>query len=203
MSLIIGLTGSIATGKSTVANMFRELDIPVIDADILAREVVEPGETAYKKVVQSFGEDILLEDQTLNRKRLGEIVFSDEVKRKQLNNIVHPAIRKRLIEKRDHFITSGNRCIVLDIPLLFESKLEHFADKTLVVYVNQEIQLQRLMKRNEFTEEEAMQRILSQMPVEEKAARADRTINNNGSKEETYTQLKQLLKEWNVLEADN
>lgn len=203
MSLIIGLTGSIATGKSTVANMFRELDIPVIDADILAREVVEPGETAYKKVVQSFGEDILLEDQTLNRKRLGEIVFSDEVKRKQLNNIVHPAIRKRMIEKRDHFITAGNRCIVLDIPLLFESKLEHFADKTLVVYVNQEIQLQRLMKRNEFTEEEAMQRILSQMPVEEKAARADRTINNNGSKEETYAQLKQLLKEWNVLEADN
>ena len=203
MSLVIGLTGSIATGKSTVANMFRELDIPVIDADILAREVVEPGETAYKKVVQSFGEGILLKDKTLNRKRLGEIVFTDEMKRKQLNNIVHPAIRKRMIEKRDDFIAAGNRCIILDIPLLFESKLEHFADKILVVYVDQEIQLQRLMKRNEFTEEEAMQRIQSQMPVKEKATRADGAINNNGSKEETYTQLRQLLKEWHVLESDN
>src|SRR5699024_715903 len=123
-------------------------------------------------VIETFGEDILLEDKTLNRKQLGEIVFTDETKRKQLNGIVHPAIRKKMLEKRDHFIREGNQCVVLDIPLLFESKLQEFVDKVLVVYADQEIQLQRLMARNEFTEEEAMQRIQSQMPVKEKASLA-------------------------------
>ena len=202
MSLVIGLTGSIATGKSTVAKMFRQLGIPVIDADILAREVVEPGEDAYKEVIETFGEDILLEDKTLNRKQLGEIVFTDETKRKQLNGIVHPAIRKRMLEKRDHFIREGNQCVVLDIPLLFESKLQEFVDKVLVVYADQEIQLQRLMARNEFTEEEAMQRIQSQMPVKEKASLADAVINNNSTKEETYEQLRQLLEKWQILEVN-
>lgn len=202
MSLVIGLTGSIATGKSTVAKMFRQLGIPVIDADILAREVVEPGEDAYKEVIETFGEDILLDDKTLNRKRLGEIVFTDETKRKQLNGIVHPAIRKRMLEKRDHFIREGNQCVVLDIPLLFESKLQEFVDKILVVYADQEIQLQRLMARNEFTEEEAMQRIQSQMPVKEKASLADAVINNNSTKEETYEQLRQLLEKWQILETN-
>ncbi|MEI3596986.1 MULTISPECIES: dephospho-CoA kinase [unclassified Oceanobacillus] len=202
MSLVIGLTGSIATGKSTVAKMFRQLGIPVIDADILAREVVEPGEDAYKEVIETFGEDILLEDKTLNRKQLGEIVFTDETKRKQLNGIVHPAIRKKMLEKRDHFIREGNQCVVLDIPLLFESKLQEFVDKVLVVYADQEIQLQRLMARNEFTEEEAMQRIQSQMPVKEKASLADAVINNNSTKEETYEQLRQLLEKWQILEVN-
>lgn len=202
MSLVIGLTGSIATGKSTVAKMFRQLGIPVIDADILAREVVEPGEDAYKEVIETFGEDILLDDKTLNRKRLGEIVFTDETKRKQLNGIVHPAIRKKMLEKRDHFIREGNQCVVLDIPLLFESKLQEFVDKVLVVYADQEIQLQRLMARNEFTEEEAMQRIQSQMPVKEKASLADAVINNNSTKEETYEQLRQLLEKWQILEVN-
>ncbi|GGN48999.1 dephospho-CoA kinase [Oceanobacillus indicireducens] len=202
MSLVIGLTGSIATGKSTVAKMFRQLGIPVIDADILAREVVEPGEDAYKKVIETFGEDILLDDKTLNRKRLGEIVFTDETKRKQLNGIVHPAIRKRMLEKRDHFIREGYQCVVLDIPLLFESKLQEFVDKILVVYADQEIQLQRLMARNEFSEEEAMQRIQSQMPVKKKASLADAVINNNSTKEETYEQLRQLLEKWQILETN-
>lgn len=199
LGVVIGLTGSIATGKSTVANKFKELGIPVIDADKIAREVVEPQEEAYKGIVETFGKEILLEDQTIDRKKLGDIVFKDATKREQLNNIVHPAIRKRMLEQRDAYLNDGNRCVVMDIPLLFESKLEHFVDKILVVYVDEDVQLQRLMKRNDLTKEEALQRIHSQMPIKKKAELADRTIDNNGTKAETYAQLKEILKEWNVL----
>ena len=200
MSLVIGLTGSIATGKSTVSSMFTILAIPVIDADLIAREVVEPGEEAYERIVESFGEKILLEDRTIDRNRLGEIVFSNESKRKQLNEIVHPAIRKRMLEQRDACIEAGERCVVLDIPLLIESKLEHLVEKILVVYVDEKTQLERLMARNDFTKEEAMQRINSQIPVEKKAELADAIIDNRGSIQDSFEQLKHILKEWNIVE---
>lgn len=196
MTVTIGLTGSIATGKSTVSLMFEDFDIPVIDADKLAREVVYPGEEAYQLVVDTFGEGFLLEDKTLDRKLLGEIIFTDEAKRQQLNRIVHPAIRKKMIEKRDALIAGGAAFVVLDIPLLLESKLEHFVDKIIVVFVDEEIQLQRLMSRNDYTEEEALQRIRSQMPVKEKAQLADAIINNNGSKNETFKQLEKIISDW-------
>ena len=196
MTVTIGLTGSIATGKSTVSLMFEDFDIPVIDADKLAREVVYPGEEAYQLVVDTFGEAILREDKTLDRKLLGEIIFTDEAKRQQLNRIVHPAIRKKMIEKRDVLIAGGAAFVVLDIPLLLESKLEHFVDKIMVVYVDEKIQLQRLMARNDYTEEEALQRIRSQMPVKEKAQLADAIINNNGSKNETFKQLEKIINDW-------
>lgn len=198
MTLVIGLTGSIASGKSTVSLMFDDFNIPVIDADKLAREVVYPSEEAYEEVVRTFGKEILREDNALDRKRLGEIVFADETKRKQLNGILHPAIRKRMIEKRDTLIAEGAKCVVLDIPLLFESKLEHFVDKIIVVYVDEEIQLKRLMERNHFTEKEALQRIHSQMSVKEKAALADAVIDNNGSKFASLEQLENILREWKV-----
>lgn len=196
MAKVIGLTGGIATGKSTVSSMFAEQGIPVIDADQLAREVVQPGEPAYEQIIAAFGEKILQEDGTLNRKHLGEIVFSDEAKRKQLNGIVHPAIRERMIEQRDAFIKSGESLVVLDIPLLFESKLEHFADLTVVVYVDEQIQLERLMKRNDFTKKEALQRMEAQMPIKEKARLADVVIDNNGTIEQTKKQLEELLYAW-------
>jgi len=199
MSLVIGLTGSIATGKSTVSLMFDDFNIPVIDADKIAREVVYPGEDAYKEVVKSFGEKILRSDGTINRERLGEIVFSDESKRKQLNEIVHPAIRKRMTEKKETLLAKGEKCVVLDIPLLFEGKSEKYVDKIIVVAVDEDTQKERLMSRNQFTEEEAMQRIQSQMPVKEKAAMADAVINNNGTKYESLQQLEQILKEWQLM----
>lgn len=202
MGIVIGLTGSIATGKSTVASMFMDLGIPVIDADRIAREVVEPGEEAYKKVVEAFGEEILLEDRSLNRPKLGRIVFSDEEKRNQLNSIVHPAIRKRMLEKRDAYLKKGERCVVLDIPLLFESKLEHFVDKIIVVYVDENVQLKRLLDRNQLTKEEALQRIRSQMPVKDKLELADAAIDNNGTIEHSFKQLKEILQKWDVLEED-
>lgn len=202
MGIVIGLTGSIATGKSTVASMFMDLGIPVIDADRIAREVVEPGEEAYKKVVETFGEEILLEDRSLNRPKLGRIVFSDEEKRNQLNSIVHPAIRKRMLEKRDAYLKNGEDCVVLDIPLLFESKLEHFVDKIIVVYVDEDVQLKRLLERNQLTKEEALQRIRSQMPVKDKIELADAVIDNNGTIEHSFKQLKEILQKWDVLEED-
>src|SRR5690606_8751923 len=106
-----------------------ELNIPVIDADVIAREVVEPGEVAYQEVVATFGEEILLADGTLNRPKLGEIIFNDAEKRNQPNNIVHPAIRKRMTEKRENYIADGEKCIVLDIPLLLERDVDYGIDK--------------------------------------------------------------------------
>jgi len=199
MALIIGLTGSIASGKSTVSKMFNDLDIPVVDADKLSRDVVEPGEEAYEEIVKQFGDNILLKDKTINREKLGSIIFADEEKRKQLNNIVHPAVRKAMLKEKDALIEAQEECIVLDIPLLYESNLTHYVEKIIVVYVDEEIQQERLMKRNGYTEEKAKQRIKSQMPVKEKASLADAVIDNNGTINESYEQLLSLLKKWQVL----
>lgn len=190
MTLVIGLTGSIATGKSTVANMFRDLNIHVIDADQLAREVVSPGEKAYIEIVHEFGDKILYSDRSLNREKLGNIIFSNEEKRKKLNNIVHPAIRKKMVKQRDELIKSGEKCVVLDIPLLFESKLMDYVEKIIVVFVDEKTQLTRLMKRDNFAEKDAKERIQSQMPVKEKVALANATIDNSGTVEQSFEQLK-------------
>lgn len=199
MALIIGLTGSIASGKSTVSSMFEEFDIRVVDADKLAREVVEPGEESYEEIVKVFGKEVLQADQTLDRKYLGRIVFADEQKRKQLNEIVHPAIRERMLKARDTYIAAGATCVVLDIPLLFESKLTHFVDKIVVVYVDESVQLDRLLSRDDLTKEEAEQRIQAQMPVQEKRALADAIIDNNGTVKESLNQLESLLQKWEVI----
>ncbi|WP_053367361.1 dephospho-CoA kinase [Bacillus sp. FJAT-27245] len=196
MSLTIGLTGGIASGKSTVASMCGEMGIPVIDADVEARLAVEPGEPAYEKIVESFGPGIVLPDGGIDRKALGAVIFNDDQKRLLLNGIVHPEVRKRMAEKREGEEKSGAAVIILDIPLLFESKLAHLADKTLVVYVDRDTQLSRLMARNSFSKEEAEARIGSQMPLSEKAAMADAVIDNNGEIEETKRQLIEILGRW-------
>lgn len=198
MSLVIGLTGSIATGKSTIANMFKELNIEVIDADLIAREVVEPGKPAYLEIVKTFGEAILLENKELNRKALGEVVFNDEDKRKKLNKIIHPAIRKEMIAQRDKLIELNHPAIVMDIPLIYESGLEDYVEKIVVAYVTEKTQLKRLIKRDQCTKEEALSRIHSQINIEEKAKKADAIIDNNGTVEASYHQLVDLLKKWNI-----
>jgi len=199
MAFIIGLTGGIASGKSTVAKMFRELRIPVIDADEIAREVVQVGEEAYSQIVKQFGEEILQVDKTIDRQKLGAIVFNDKKKRGLLNSIVHPAVRQRMMEQKERYITSGENTVVLDIPLLFESNLAHLVDKIIVVYVDDHTQLERLMARNGFSKEEAQVRIQAQMPLREKAAKADAVIDNNGSIEQTKEQLLNILINWDVL----
>ncbi len=196
--MTIGLTGGIASGKSTVANMCKEMGIPIIDADIEARGAVEPGEPAYRKIIESFGSDILMPGGGIDRKALGAIIFHDEAKRQLLNGIVHPEVRKKMAEKREAAKKAGSPAIILDIPLLFESKLTNMADKTLVVFVDKEVQLARLMARNSFSEEEAEARIQSQMPLSVKAELADACIDNNGSIEETKRQLLDILGRWGV-----
>ncbi len=198
MPLVVGLTGGIASGKSTVSKMFKDMGITVIDADIEARLAVEKGEPAYENIVAFFGRDILLEDGSINRARLGEIIFNDLEKRLKLNSIVHPEVRKRMLAKRDQAIEAGERLIIMDIPLLFESKLTYMVDKILLVYVDAETQLERLMARNHFTKEEAISRINSQMPLIDKIQLSDAVIDNNGTIEETRNQLIRILREWNV-----
>lgn len=199
MTLIIGLTGSIASGKSTVSAMFHEYHIPVVDADKISRDVVCPGEKAYQQIVETFGEKILLKDNTIDRKKLGAIIFPDKEKRTQLNEIVHPAVRETMLKQREEYVAGGATCVVLDIPLLFESKLTHFIDKTLVVYVNKETQLKRLMTRDNSTEAEANSRINSQISLDEKAKMADAVIDNNGTREQTKEQLDDFLAAWKVI----
>ncbi|GAA0426204.1 dephospho-CoA kinase [Virgibacillus sp. AGTR] len=198
MALIIGLTGSIASGKSTVSLMFDDHNIPVVDADKISREVVNPGEIAYDQIIEAFGKQVLREDKTLNREKLGEIIFADEAKRKQLNDIVHPAVREKMLMRKEGYVKAGAACVVLDIPLLFESKLAYLVDKTIVVYVDEHVQIERLMKRNGYSEKEAKQRIASQIPVKEKAAMADAVIDNNGTKHASYEQLEEILRTWGI-----
>ncbi|WP_242145543.1 MULTISPECIES: dephospho-CoA kinase [unclassified Bacillus cereus group] len=199
MTVVIGLTGGIASGKSTVSQMLRECNIPVIDADIVAREVVEQGKPAYNKIVEVFGKEILQEDGELNRQKLGSIVFHNEEKRMQLNGIAHPAVRKEMNEQKDRYINEGVQAVVLDIPLLFEGKLTNLVDHVLVVAVSPRVQLERLMKRNGFSEEEAKARIHSQMPLAEKITLGDKVIYNDGTIAETKGQLERILKEWGII----
>lgn len=198
MSLVIGLTGGIASGKSTISAMFAEMGISVIDADIEARLAVEKGEKAYSDIVSFFGVEILDENGAINRPKLGGIVFNDSEKRKMLNSIVHPAVRERMAHKRQLAEAANEKAIVMDIPLLFESKLTALVEKIIVVYVNEQTQLERLMDRNSYSKEEAMARINSQMPIQDKVGLADAVIDNNGSIEESKQQLMDILKKWGI-----
>jgi dephospho-CoA kinase len=199
LSQVIGITGSIATGKSTISKMIKELGYTVVDADVAARAVVEPGEEAYKEIVKQFGDDILSHDGSLNRKKLGDIVFNNEEKRLLLNSIVHPAVRKWMNNQKENAFERGEKVVFLDIPLLFESKLTHMVEKIIVVYIDQQTQLERLMSRNDLTKQEASARINSQLSIEEKKQLADAVIDNRGTIEESKEQLLTILKNWNVL----
>ena len=190
--LIIGLTGSIGTGKSTVANFFKELGAYIIDWDILAREVVQPHLKAWEGIVQYFGKDVLNEDMTLNRQKLAEIVFLNKEKVEKLNQIVHPEIISeddritKQITNRD-----PDALIVKDIPLLTEAYRGKLVDKIIVVSASEKTRLQRLEERG-MNQEEAKKRIQSQAPLDEKIKFADFVIDNDGSLEQTKMQVKKI-----------
>ncbi|EAD5121877.1 dephospho-CoA kinase [Listeria monocytogenes] len=189
MGKTIGLTGSVATGKSTVSNMIQHAGIPLVDADIAARKVVEPGTEGLKEIVAYFGEEILLADGTLDRAKLGEIIFKDKEKREKLNEITHPRVKDYMLEARERFFRAGEELVFFDIPLLFESHLESLVDQIVVVWATPETELKRLMERNNLTKEEALRRIESQMGIDEKARKADFVIDNNESLEKTQKQV--------------
>ncbi|CAM5201988.1 Dephospho-CoA kinase OS=Ureibacillus acetophenoni OX=614649 GN=coaE PE=3 SV=1 [Ureibacillus acetophenoni] len=197
--MIIGLTGSIASGKSTVAKMLKEYGLPIVDADVVARVVVEPGTPTLAKIAEAFGQEVITENGEMDRAKVGSIIFNDESKRKVLNEIIHPAIRAEMLRQRDEHLANGAKTVIMDIPLLFESKLQHFVEKILVVTVSEETQLKRLMERNNLSKEEAIARISSQLPLSEKEKGADAVIDNNGSIEETQKQLETILRNWEVI----
>lgn len=190
--IIIGLTGSVGTGKSTVADFFRELGAYVIDWDELAREVVHPHSKAWKGIVEYFGKDFLNEDQTINREKLAETVFSDQGKVAKLNEIVHPAVFKE-DERITNEIESVDpeALIVKDIPLLFEITRPIRADKTVVVATSEQTQLRRLEEKG-MSRKDARNRIKSQLPLEVKTRSADFVVNNDGPLEDTKRQVEAI-----------
>lgn len=194
--MIIGLTGSIASGKSTVSKMLQNSGYPIIDADLVARLVVEPGSETLPQIEQAFGPDVIQADGTMDRAKVGEIIFNDPASRKILNDIIHPAIRQEMLRQRHEFLEQGFKTIIMDIPLLFESRLQHLVDKILVVSVTEENQFNRLMERNGLTKKEARARISSQLPMSLKEDGADAVIYNNGSLDETKWQLNRILDNW-------
>ncbi|KAF8489832.1 CoaE-domain-containing protein [Russula emetica] len=192
--LVIGLTGGIATGKSTVSRQLAARNIPVIDADVLARDVVRPGTRTLNKIVSTFGPDILKEDGTLDRPKLGAIVFRDEEQRRKLNAIVHPAVRWAMILGVLKHWLRGERVCVLDVPLLIESRIYRWVGKVVVVYCSAYIQLQRLMRRDGSTREDARSRLLAQLPIAEKLEYADIVLDNSGTQAELEVQVDELAR---------
>jgi dephospho-CoA kinase len=191
--LLLGVTGSIGTGKSTVAKMLEEMGAPVIDFDVLARVVVEPGKPAYRDIVSYFGEQVLQGDKTLDREKLRDIVFQDMEKRKKLESFTHPRIGEEfLVQVEQHAKGKESVIIQVVIPLLIEAHMQAIFDHLLMVYAPEETQLKRLMERDKIDKELAMRIIQSQMPVEEKKGYCDMIIDNSGTLEETRRQVVEL-----------
>lgn len=190
--MFIGLTGGIGSGKSTVTEYLRSKDYIVIDADVLAKTVVEPGEKAYFDIVAEFGESVLNSDRSINRKQLADIIFQDEVQRKKLNEIVHPEVRRLMMELLHEF-SFHNTLIFADIPLLIESNLMSSFDEVWLVYAPEDICLERIMKRDDISSEEAILRIRAQMPISEKMAVSDLILYNTADAAFLYKQIDEAL----------
>lgn len=193
---VVGLTGGIGTGKSTVSRMLRELGVTVIDADAAARAVVEPGTEGFRQVVEAFGRDVVGPDGRLDRPRLAAVVFGDATARDRLNQIVHPLVRERMLSETAAAGERGEAYVVHDIPLLYEGRDPSGFWKVVVVYVPPALQLERLLAREQdgrhLTEAEARARIAAQMPIEAKRKLADYVIDNSGSIEATRAAVAEL-----------
>lgn len=205
--LLLGVTGGIASGKTTVAHMLEEMGAPVIDFDVLAREVVEPGKPAWENIVATFGDQVLLEDGTLDRKKLSRIVFRDREKRKKLEAFTHPPIAKAYLQRADAIARENPAAIIqVVVPLLVEANMQHMFHKILLVHVPRETQLDRLILRDGINREEAETILATQMPIDEKVKVADFVINNKGSLEDTRRQVEELwetLKKLRMQGSDN
>ncbi|MGE5415900.1 MAG: dephospho-CoA kinase [Acidobacteriota bacterium] len=198
---IIGLTGGIASGKSTVSNFLKELGAYIIDADEVAHEIMLPGQPAYKEIVDGFGPQVVGEDGLLNREKLGEMVFHDPTLRFKLNQITHPRVGSAFKERIKQ-APVGTEVAVWDVPLLIETGMIKSVNEVWVVWVDRDTQRRRLMERNGLSEEAAVSRINSQMLLDDKMKYADRLIDNTGSVEETkntvtkfYNQLLSIIRD--------
>lgn len=186
----VGVTGIYSSGKGTVCEIFEELGASVIDTDIIARKIVEPGERAYSEIVETFGEKYLNEDKTLNRRALAFDIFKDEEKVKKLNSITHPAI----LERSMTLSSDNSKIYMINTPLLFESGFDKYMDKTITVVASTEQAIERGIKRDNLTEKEIIERLNNQISLNEKIERSDYVIDNSKSLENTRIQVEQLWK---------
>lgn len=194
MSKIYGLTGGIAAGKSTVLEMFKNYGFQIFDADSVAREVVVPGSIGLQQIVAKFGSKMLQSDGTLNRKKLGSVVFSDHQKLQELNAITRPLIKEKILQMVSEVKKSSSMTIsIFEIQLLFEGGYQDYFDGVISLYVKPEIQLRRLMKRNNLSKKVALERITAQMSMDEKRRRADFVIDNSGDLAQLSHEFEQLI----------
>jgi dephospho-CoA kinase len=192
--LLVGLTGGIASGKSLVARIFKDLGAHIIDADRIVHDLLEQDQQAGKEVLENFGKDILLPDGGINRRKLGEIVFNDAEKRDWLNRCLHPRVFAAYNAQVGHLKDRAPHAIVVfDAALIIETGYSRNMGKIVVVYADREQQIERLMARDKFSREQALSRIASQMPLSEKRGCADYVIDNSGSREETERQAKEVF----------
>ncbi|MDD3364756.1 MAG: dephospho-CoA kinase [Syntrophomonas sp.] len=194
--IIIGLTGGIASGKSTVAKTLAEMGALIIDGDETAHQLMEPHKAAWEDIVQAFGREILNPDMTINRLKLGAIVFEDDEQLEVLNRITHPLVlesfKSQILQIK---AIQHDAVVIMDVPLLYEAHMDKLCDQVWVVWVDRETQIKRLMERNHFTREEAVKRIKSQMSLDEKAKRADVVIDNSNNIEETIRSITRNFKD--------
>ena len=192
---VIGLTGGIASGKSTVSKCLRnDYGAVILDADEIAREIAEPGAPLWAAFVERYGASRVLDvNKNLNRQSIAEIVFSNKEELSWMDDMAHPLIKQHLLKQLAACKAEGKKLVVLDVPLLFEAGWEKIPDEIWVVYVNPKTQLQRLMQRNTLSKASALERIAAQMPMDEKVRRADVVIDNNGTIEETAMQVRASL----------
>jgi dephospho-CoA kinase len=191
---VFGLTGNIGSGKSTVAAMFRDEGIPLLDADRISREVTAPGGRAYRPVIDSFGAEIVLPGGAIDRKRLGEIVFADPARRARLEEITHPAILASMKEALAELARGGHRAVMIEAALVFETGRKGLFNSVISVRCEEETQIRRLMARDRSSREQAAARIGAQMDAEEKARAADYVIDNSGCLEDTRRQVRRLAR---------
>jgi dephospho-CoA kinase len=201
--LLLGVTGGIASGKTTVANILENLGAHTIDFDMLARSVVEPGKQAFQEIISTFGNEILLNDGGLDRKKLAGIVFEDEEKRRRLEGMTHPRIFEEFARRVGQIAAKDPHGILQAIvPLLFEFNLQYLFHKVLVVYVPKETQIKRLVERDGITKEEAAKRLKAQLPISEKVMYSDFMINNDCPVEETQKQVEDLWQFLNRIQKE-
>lgn len=196
---VIGLTGGIASGKSTVTQLLREQNITVLDADAIAWQLAQPNEALWQAYTGRYGDRVLLPDRQLNRQAVADIVFAQPDEKQWMDGMAHPIIRDEIKKQLSAAAQAGERLIVLDVPLLYEAGWDDMVDQVWLVYVNRKVQLQRLMARNGYNLQEAQRRINVQMPMDEKRKRAQIVIDNNGTRQELETMVMGLLdkqKEW-------
>lgn len=187
---VIGLTGGIGTGKSTVSRLLREMGVTVVDADEAARAVQAKGAEGLRLIVEEFGPEVLTPGGELDRARLAGVVFEDPEARRRLNDIVHPLVRRWMAERQVEAEERGDPVVVLDIPLLYESRGDAAFDAVLLVYAPKELQVRRLVEQRGMTEQEALARIAAQMPIEDKRRRTPHVIDNTGSLDDLRAEVR-------------